>query len=230
MSSRYAIYYLPEPKTALWQFGSSLLGYDSIQGRELRQPLLGSTSQAQLREWTLEPRRYGFHATLKAPFRLIKGATEQDLCDRAEAHFSRESEFDLGRLALHPIGDFLALAPAEVDDVLMQFAGRCVEVFDVFRAPMTASERERRLKSRLDDRQLELLDRWGYPYVFEEFRFHMTLTGPVSDGARQTLARDIESVYERVQENVIVSSACICVQTAPSENFRLLRRFFFSQT
>ena len=32
-------------------------------------------------------------------------------------------------------------------------------------------------KSGLTDRQEALLTQWGYPYVMEEFRFHITLTG-----------------------------------------------------
>ena len=30
------------------------------------------------------------------------------------------------------------------------------------------------------ERQASNLDRWGYPYVFDDFRFHMTLTGPLT--------------------------------------------------
>jgi hypothetical protein len=31
----------------------------------------------------------------------------------------------------------------------------------------------------LNQSQVANLDRWGYPYLFADFRFHMTLTGKV---------------------------------------------------
>ena len=56
---------------------------------------------------------------------------------------------------------------------------------DPFRAPLTPSERARRRPEDLDPRRRALLDRWGYPHVFEAFRFHMTLTGRLADDARE---------------------------------------------
>ena len=84
MAMRYAIYYAPDPASALWLFGSSVLGYDARTGRNV--PLLAPAG-ISLADWemaTTDPRRYGFHATLKAPFRLALGMSEAALLDAVE--------------------------------------------------------------------------------------------------------------------------------------------------
>lgn len=53
---------------------------------------------------------------------------------------------------------------------------------DEFRAPLTDADIERRRSAGLTPRQDELMLEWGYPYVLEEFRFHLTLTGALGDG------------------------------------------------
>ena len=76
-------------------------------------------------------------------------------------------------------GAFIALCPAQKQPAIAELESACVHAFHAFRAPMTATERERRLKSPLTPRQIELMDRWGYPYVLDQYRLHMTLTGPI---------------------------------------------------
>jgi hypothetical protein len=76
---RYAIYFVPPPGSPLACFGAVWLGYDVANGAEPPQPRLPEIAPERLRNITAEPRRYGFHATLKPPFSLAAGATAEEL-------------------------------------------------------------------------------------------------------------------------------------------------------
>jgi hypothetical protein len=133
---------------------------------------------------TAEPARYGFHGTLMAPFALAPGRSADELEGALEGFVRARPPVPLGPLKVAGIGGFTALVPAGPEDAVRTFAGDCVTAFNDFRAPLSAHDRERRLAARLSPRQVELLERWGYPYVFSEFRFHMTLTGRLPPDAQ----------------------------------------------
>ena len=158
MTERFAIYYAPEVGSMLDLCAQSWLGQEDLLPR------------------TVSARRYGFHATLKAPMALAPGRDQAGL-EAALADFAETvGPVELGRLAVTPIEGFLALTATPQPQALTAFAARVVEAFEPFRAPLEPADRARRLKAPLTTRQIELVDRYGYPYVLEEFRFHMTLT------------------------------------------------------
>jgi putative phosphonate metabolism protein len=174
---RYAIYYTPEPGSDFDRFGAELLGYDATTGEDLSFP--GGILQLapDWRELTRDPRKYGFHATLKAPHSLAPGKTEAELLAACEAFAEIPRPIPVITPVVGSISGFIAVVPAEPSAELERLAADCVEQFDAFRAPLTGEDRARRNPSMLTPRQREYLDRWGYPYVMEDFRFHMTLTG-----------------------------------------------------
>ncbi|MBV2361516.1 DUF1045 domain-containing protein [Thalassococcus sp. CAU 1522] len=168
--SRYAIFYLP-PAGALADFGATWLGWDVAAGQPVRHP-----DMPGLDDVTGSPRRYGFHGTLKPPFRLADG-TDLSGLQRAVARMATTCPPGQAQgLTLSRLGRFLALVPLGKAVEIARVAATCVEALDGFRAPMDAVELARRRKFGLSDRQDALLRRWGYPYVMEEFRFHLTLT------------------------------------------------------
>ena len=175
---RYAIYYTPEPGCDFDRFGSELLGYDATTGED-SSPFPGVVLQLvpDWRELTHDPRKYGFHGTLKAPHSLAPGKTEAELLAAGEAFARTLRPIPVIKPVVGSIGGFIAVVPAELSAELERLAADCVSEFDSFRAPLTAEDRARRNPSMLTARQRENLDRWGYPYVMEDFRFHMTLTG-----------------------------------------------------
>jgi putative phosphonate metabolism protein len=175
--ARFAIYYTPAPGSALARFGSAILAYDCDAGAPIARRKLDGIDRDAAAAATSEPARYGFHGTLTAPFALAPGRSAEELRDALAAFAARRAPVPLGRLKVAPISGFTALVPAGPQDDVRTLAGDCVTAFNDFRAPLSARDRERRLAARLSPRQIELLDRWGYPYVFSEFRFHMTLTG-----------------------------------------------------
>ncbi|MEO0484552.1 MAG: DUF1045 domain-containing protein [Pseudomonadota bacterium] len=174
--TRYAIYFTCPPGP-LAERGADWLGWDVATGTARDQ-------DADLATLTETPRKYGFHGTLKPPMRLAEGRTASELMAAARDLAARHTPFtiDLGVTAL---GRFLALTPVTPSDPLQTLASACVTELDPFRAPPTEAELAKRRKARLTPEQENNLVAWGYPYVHDAFRFHMTLTGPLDDAARQ---------------------------------------------
>lgn len=190
---RYAIYYTPEPGSALDRFGAELLGCDAATGEDLSFPDGVLQRARDWRELTRDPRKYGFHATLKAPLSLAPGKTEADLLTACEAFAKTPRPIPVIKPVVGSISGFIAVVPAEPSADLEQLAADCAQEFDSFRAPLTAEDRARRNPSMLTPRQRDYLDRWGYPYVMQDFRFHMTLTGrlpPERHGPVLTMLKD----------------------------------------
>lgn len=171
------------PGGPLQAFGAAWLGWDAARGQKRAAPDVDGLP-APAHEITARPRKYGLHGTMKPPFRLAPDSTEEDLRDSFQALCANAAPVMLEGLELSRIGRFLALTPTGPTEALESLAARCVDSLDRFRARPTEQELDRR-RSGLSPRQRDLLDRWGYPYVMEEFRFHITLTGPLPDAQAQ---------------------------------------------
>jgi hypothetical protein len=175
---------------------------------------------------TSEPRRYGFHGTLKAPFRLAAGVHGADVIVAAEAFAAGHAALAPISLKLAALGRFLALMPEAPSVELYALANAAVEQIDRFRAPLSAEELERRRKAPLTPRQAAMLQRWGYPYVMDQFRYHMTLTGPLQPDVR---AHIMDALTPLVAPVVVVPYAiddvALCIEDTPGAGFRVLRRF-----
>lgn len=180
---RYALYLVPEPESPLWRMGSAVLGYDAVRGEAVPQPALNAIAPEILSRITADPRRYGFHMTIKAPFRLAGGCTREQLFEAVQGIAKDHSALTLGPLHLKfrrssdaDVG-FLCLEPRETPDGLAALERAAVIGLDRFRAPLTQEEIARRVPERLSSRQRALLDKFGYPFVLDEFRPHFSLTG-----------------------------------------------------
>jgi putative phosphonate metabolism protein len=183
---RWAVYYLPPPG-ALATAGAAWLGWDVEGGAPCPHPDLPSLP-ASAADLTATPRRYGFHATIKPPFRLADGRSEGDLIAATAAFCAHARPVTLEGLVLTDLDGFLALTPAGETAALAALAAAVVADLDGFRAPAPPDEVARRRAAGLTPRQDALLDRWGYPYVMEEFRFHMTLTGRLDPAQADAVA------------------------------------------
>lgn len=226
---RYAVYFTPPPDTALWAYGSEAVGYDAVTGEALA--LLDSPfhRRPEAMALTEEPRRYGFHGTLKAPFELAGGRSEAELLDSAHAFAREHSPFEVPAMTVKALSRFVALVPAAPSPELTALAADCVTAFEPFRAPLSEADLARRLKAPLSEPQRAHLARWGYPYVFDEFRFHMTLTGPIEDdGMRTEAARSLAELYAPIAAPMAVDAITVEVQPARDQRFRVLERVAFS--
>lgn len=197
MTRRYAVYLAPCSQTPLWDFGCRVLGYDAETGRDVAQITPAGMTPARFRELTREPRRYGFHATIKPPMRLAKGRNEAELIAALRAFCAAREPFLLPQLMLSRLGHdadraaFFALVEPEPTASLLALERDAVIGFDGFRAPLDAAERARRRPETLSAQKRALLDRYGYPGVLEAFRFHMTLTGRVPADEAGVIADDL---------------------------------------
>jgi Protein of unknown function (DUF1045) len=172
---RHAIYFVPEPASLLHQLGSSWLGRNAFTGHELIQPVDLAP------HFTKSAARYGFHGTLKPPFRLKTAVSPVGFASTVQALANQHEAFSAGPLQLRMLDGFLALVTAEENVALSHLASDCVKRLDDFRTPAGEDEQRKRRAAGLTAAHDALLLRWGYPYVLEEFRFHMTLTSRLTD-------------------------------------------------
>lgn len=183
---RYAVFVTPQGPLA--NAGAAWLGWDLVSGSAVTHPDVG----LNLNRITETPRMYGFHGTIKPPFVLADGKDAAQLGAAFAALCARLAPVTLERLEVANLGPFLALKPLGDQGALAALAGEVVKQLDPFRAPPSQAELARRRKARLTPAQERNLMDWGYPYVMDDFRFHMTLTGRVKrsdDDAVSEVAR-----------------------------------------
>lgn len=220
---RYALYLMPEG--TLGAFGDAWLGWDATRGVPLPAPVEVSADWAAI---TAEPRRYGFHATVKPPFRLAEGRDAATLEAAVGAFCATVAPFDLAGLRLASIDGFLALVPEGETGALDALAARVVAELDGFRQLAGTEEIARRRAAGLSARQEAYLLRWGYPYVMEEFRAHFTLTGRLEPARQAQVAAHLETRLARVALRPFrVESLCLAGEQAGG-GFRLLHRYALS--
>lgn len=210
---RYAIYFTPSSNDALLKVAANWLGRNAFSGEPVKMPEMRAFPLEEIAALTQEPRRYGFHATMKAPFRLKEGQSENELLT-ALMHFASSARaVTIPKLVIRRIGSFFALVPEEPVAELNLLANDVVVALDRFRAPLNEREMAKRKPEKLSLAQRHNLERWGYPYVFEEFRFHMTLTGAVEAGDQARVERNLEEFFAPVLSDPIdVSNLALFVE------------------
>lgn len=224
---RYALYYAPRPEEGLTTSAFRWLGWSPEGGRSRLLTAVNGLTAERLAEITAEPRRYGFHGTLKPPMALAEGRSETDLLEAVGAFAARLKPITIPAMALKNLSGFFALVPqARVDD-LHDLADRCVVEFDEFRRPAGDAELARRRAANLTPRQDALLTRWGYPYVLEEWRFHLTLTGRLGDAAEREAvhATLCQRFAGYIDQPLQVRDLCVFRQSSPDRAFTVLARF-----
>jgi hypothetical protein len=177
----------------------------------------------EARGLTVQARRYGFHGTLKAPFRLADGCTESGLRQHADAFAAARPPLLISAPVPRAIGSFRALRPQGDESAIDALAADAVRGFDGFRAPPLASDLARRRPDRMTPRQRELFQRWGYPYVLDEFRFHLTLTDPVPAERGEEVDAALAGHFAGTAGvDVPLLSIALFVEPEPGAPFRLL--------
>ncbi|HXH46959.1 MAG TPA: DUF1045 domain-containing protein [Bradyrhizobium sp.] len=220
---RYAIYFAAPADSALSRFGAALLGYDAYTGDEVSFPEQALHVAPDWRDITKDPRNYGFHATLKAPMALAPGRTEGELAAACAAFAGTARPIPAIRPVVDSISGFIAVIPAEPVDALQELAADCVRAFDSFRAELTPEDRARRKPEQLSERQRDYLDRWGYPYVIEEFRFHMTLTGRLDTERRGPILKMLRERFAPLRiETLQIDRIVLFKQDDAKARFRII--------
>jgi len=219
---RLAVYYAPRPG-AFASRAAEWLGRDAVDGHALPQPRLpGIPDPAAI---TRDPRRYGFHGTIRAPFRLADGVTASDAARAVAELAARLAPVSCSGLALENLRGFLALTPQGCEAALLALGAAVVKGTNPLRAPLTEAEIARRRPDRLSRRQRELLDLWGYPFVMEEFRFHLTLTDRLPADASAPVAAALQSHFAPVLPRpFVIEDLCLFGEDAEGR-FHLLHRY-----
>lgn len=216
--TRFAIYDAPM-EDALARFGATWLGWDVRTGSATRQADVHG-----LDDITMTPRKYGFHGTLKPPFRLAEGRSLEGLQAAVADLAGRSAPSQSGGLTLTTLGGFLALTPTGDLAGLERVASTCVRGLDAFRASASEAELARRRSARLSARQEALLLAWGYPYVMEEFRFHLTLSGRLPEADRSAWMETARNHLPPLAEYYELGSIALCGER-PDGRFELIQRY-----
>jgi hypothetical protein len=219
--ARYAVYWTPPPDGPLSILGEQLFG----PGRPALAEAIGVEADT-LVEATQGPAHYGLHATLRAPFHLAEGVGADDLHAGLAALAGREAPVTLPEPELAELGPYLVLQPSREPEAVNALAGRIVEAIEPYRAALSAREAERRRGEGLSPRQEEHLRRWGYPYVFDSFRFHITLAGPCDGQTRTLLARALQpQLAPLLTSDWTLEAVSLCTQPDRGSPFEVAERF-----
>ncbi|MEP7239317.1 MAG: DUF1045 domain-containing protein [Devosia sp.] len=214
---RCAIYFVPPPGHPLSISAAAWLGRDVYSGAAVAAHAPGPTEAAHA-ALTAAPRRYGFHATIKAPFRLADGYDADLLGNRLGAFLAGTSPMSM-ELSIERLDAFYAFTPTRTIEPLLALAARIVTEFDQFRAPLDDADLARRDVSRLSQEQLAHLTAWGYPYVLEQFQVHMTLTGPVEAGQRPQVEEALAAHFGTRPHPVDISQLVVAVEPSDGAPF-----------
>ena len=228
---RHAIYYAAAAGSDLDRFGARLLGYDALTGEKLPFPDGIVQSTPDWHDLTSDPRKYGFHATLKPPMMLAQGKSEVELLRACATFAATPRPIPVIRPVVDAISGFVAVVPTEASGELERLAADCVREFDCFRAPLTPEDRARRNPSALTARQRDHLDRWGYPYVMEEFRFHMTLTGRLDAARRAPVLAMLRQRFAALGLTTLtIDRIAVFRQDGANSRFRIVDQFVLAPT
>lgn len=224
-SARVSIYAAPHPGTVLHALGSACLGRDAEHGTGVVHPAVEELSADDWLGISAAPRVYGFHATLKPPFRFAAGTDRRGLLRAVTTLADAVAPVVAPPLVVATLGNFVALVPSAPAPELCALAAHCVRALDRFRAPPTPEELARRRKAGLTSRQQALLSTWGYPYVLDEFRFHMTLSGRLAPYRLPIVSSVLGRLAAPLAETpLVVDDLCVFEQTCPSAPFLLTTR------
>lgn len=223
---RYALYYAPTAQSDLGLFGNAWLGRDPVRDVELVRPEVDGLGPDEIIAATTSPTRYGFHGTLKPPFALKDGQTRAALEVAVENLCADIAPITCGPLMLKSISRFLALVPTDPVVALENLAGTLVRGLDDFRKPEDTTAMNKRRAVGLSARQESYLVAWGYPYVMEEFRFHLTLSNKLDPDQLERFEASLAPLVAPLcKTSFVVDDICLFGDPGGGKPFRLLRRF-----
>jgi putative phosphonate metabolism protein len=229
ITPRYAIYFSPAADTPLLRLGNEWLGRDPATNAVLTPENSAPLERSEWLRVTETAAKYGFHATLKPPFRLADESMLPELRQEMKRFADAEKSFYAPHLRVSTLGRFLALVLSESSPAFAVLAAKCVVDFDRFRGPETEVERAKRMHDSLAQAEQENLIRWGYPYVMDTWKFHMTLTCSLEQKPLARFRAHLESRFAPVCTSPIeVDAISLFEENGPGTPFRLVERFGFA--
>lgn len=225
---RIAVFFTPPADHPLVKVAANWLGRDAFSGDvRTREPVEGF-EPAEIDALTADPRRYGFHATLKPPFRIAEDHGIDAVKDAISAFCRDRPAGAIPALRLAEIGPFFALTADGGSEAVDRLADDVIRAFEPFRAPLSEADVARRRPDRLSLRQRKNLRDWGYPYIFDDFRFHMTLTGQVPEARRDAMRSVLQARFARfIGEPLPVDGIALFREPSPPCDFIVDTRVAF---
>lgn len=223
---RVAIYAAPAPGSDWWERGSEWLGRCAYRRCALPMPVVDGVASPLQEAVTADPRRYGWHATLKAPMRLAPGVGLEALHERVAEIGRDHRAIDLADLQVARLGHFLALRPTAPPSALGALADDCVRRLQPLAEPLSETELARRRRAPLTPEEDALMLAWGYPWVLQKFRFHFSLTGALDglpSGAVERLQQAARGYFEALPP-LRLDHLSIFIEPTPGADFVLLEQ------
>jgi Protein of unknown function (DUF1045) len=213
---RYAVYFCPAADNALSTFGNEWFATTSVPG----------ITEKRFQALMADVRRYGWHATLSASFELVEHANYKTLHEKVADIARSFTPFDLP-LRIDWLNGFLALRPSADETHVNALAERCVRDLNPLRAPVSEAAWDRRAGG-LDEVERALFKEFGYPYVLDRFRFHMTLSAPATNEEEHALR---EYLLPKVAERSIarIDALTVCCEKETGTNFEPVARIALGQ-
>lgn len=222
-SLRVAVYYAPAADDPLWIAGCRWLGRDPENGEAHQPPEVVSDPTL-----IADPSGYGFHGTLKPPMRLAEGVTYDDFVTGVRRLAQGLIPFAMPRLSVQNLHGFLAVRESAPSPELQALSDIVVAHLDAFRAPLSDADLARRRKSGLSESEEAMLARWGYPYVFQLWRFHLTLSRRLDEGEMARLKPAAEAFFATaLDRSRLCDSLAVYTQAESGAPFTLSARLPF---
>ncbi|AIC28490.1 hypothetical protein IE4771_CH03408 [Rhizobium etli bv. mimosae str. IE4771] len=219
---RYAICFTPPASDPLSLVAANWLGRNVYSGDMLEPPAVRGLGIHEIAFHTAVPRRYGFHGVLKAPFHLSADMSESQLLRDLMRFAGTFAPFQISRLEIARLGSFYSLMPSAPCEQIQYLASAIVQEFDRYRAPLSEADIERSDPDGLSAAQFANLHRWGNPYVMDEFRFHMPVTGSINAIDMPRIEAALRTIFERVlKEPVMVSNVALMIEEGTGGPFRV---------
>lgn len=223
---RVAIFYAPGSQTPLANFGAQWLGWDVEQAKSVPHPQIDGLPEP-IDALVTTPQKYGFHGTLKAPFRLHDDQTIDGLKGAMKAFSDQRKPFVIGQMKVATLGRFVAIIQENASDNFAEFASEIVRSFEDYRAPLTDADIAKRRKAKLTPRQDELMLKWGYPYIFDQFKFHLTLTGKLSEQNAQIVCDRLTDHLKPILDTPVEAVDLCLYGEREDGRFEIIERFPF---
>ena len=223
---RYAVYFAPDLDGPLWEHAGHWLGRCAASQQYFPQPVIAGVSSTRLATFTAHPRRYGFHATIRAPFILSERYQFNDLVDRVNALCQTIEPFVLPRLRVNRLDQFIALTPERDLQQVKALEAQCVTSLQELVEPLSSAELARRREVELSPEEDALLVRWGYPYVLDRFRFHFSLTGSLEQASEVEISALLEAAHAQFDPLPLCAFKALAIFAEPTQgaDFVLLKQ------
>lgn len=229
---RVAIYFLPKKNSSLENFGKNLLGRDINKKRKIsltrRQKYFINrrfTYFDELKDYCEKPAKYGFHATLKAPFRLKRNVKTKDFYDVISHIAAQHSRFKIKGLKIVYRKKFTFITSRKEIKSLINLENDLVKHLDTFRAELNKTEIKKRNPDSLTFKQNKYLKEWGYPFVLDQFKFHMTLMNQNNNKLSNKQKLELEKLIYKISNNLLEFNEISLLGENKNGYFEEIKRF-----